>query len=67
MKLEIGSYVQWTPVMFSKEAFGFITKIKDDRYTICWIGQHSGIVTSPPKENLIVLAQPSKLTNLLFL
>jgi hypothetical protein len=66
-KFEVGSYVKYTPSIFSNEAFGFIIEITELRCKVHWIGRHEGIITSPMRDNLVLLAKSSKLTSLLFL
>jgi hypothetical protein len=67
MKLKVGSYVKFRQLSWGNDAFGFITKVNETNYEVSWVGIYQGIVTDPREIDLVVLANPSKLTDLLFL
>lgn len=75
MKLKIGSYIKFNDKLTTnptEQAFGFVYEILNNdteyKYKIRWIGNHEGITTGPGTErNYILLREPSKLTDLLFL
>ena len=72
MELKVGSYVKFNHDGYkSEDAFGFIYEIlyteNERRYRVMWLGKHEGIKTAPGREhNYVLLANPSRLTNLLF-
>lgn len=70
MEITVGSYVMYKKDIQDigrwPDTFGFVTKIKNDRYTVSWKGHCDGIVTSPGIERLVLIYPVTKLTKLLF-